>query len=260
MLKNSRAKKSPLKSKPLRNPGQSLEKRLIDTLLDDVLFFYMIATVAVVLAIYEWYRWYFETLPSPILVSVVALGIVAIAAWKMVRGLRAVNKIKLGIAGEKAVGQFLERLRVNGAQVFHDIEGEKFNLDHVVIHSSGIYVIETKMMSKPEKGKSELEFDGVQVKHHGKPIKGDPVTQVNAASYWLGELLSESTGRKLPIRGVVVYPGWYINSPDTRRTKVWVLNPKALPAFIENQPKQIEPEDVHLYAYHLSRFIRSNRA
>ncbi|MDN7138084.1 NERD domain-containing protein [Pseudidiomarina sp. 1ASP75-14] len=213
--------------------------------------------VAVALAVTEWSRWYFDTAPNPILVSVIASVVVAIAAWKIIRGLRAAKTVKLGIAGEKAVGQFLERLRVQGAQVFHDVEGESFNLDHVVIHRSGIYVIETKTMSKPEKGKPELEFDGIQIKYRGKPIKGDPVTQVNAASYWLGELLSESTGRKLPVRGVVVYPGWYINSPDTRRTKVWVLNPKALPTFIESQPSQFEPEDVHLYAYHLSRFIRT---
>ncbi|MFC0445512.1 nuclease-related domain-containing protein [Pseudidiomarina halophila] len=250
-------KKSPLKAKPLRNPGESLEKQLMNIVLDDILFYLLIAMVALALAVTEWSRWYFDSPPNPILVSLLAGVVILVAAWKMVRGVRKTKPIKLGIEGEKAVGQFLERLRVQGAQVFHDIEGENFNLDHVVIHRSGIYVIETKTMSKPDKGKAELEFDGVQIKHRGKPIKGDPVTQVNAASYWLGELLSESTGRKLPVRGVVVYPGWYIHSPDTRRTKVWVLNPKALPTFIENQPKQIEPEDVHLFAYHLSRFIRT---
>ncbi|KFZ30645.1 nuclease [Pseudidiomarina salinarum] len=251
-------KKSPLKSKPLNNPGESLEKRLIDIVFDDILFFFIVAIVVFVLALMEWYRWYFETLPNPILMSVLAAIVVVIAGWKVVRGFRAANAVKLGIAGEKAVGQFLERLRIKGAQVFHDVEGENFNLDHVVIHRSGIYVVETKMMSKPAKGKAELDFDGVQIKYRGKAIMGDPVTQVNAASYWLAELLSESTGRKLPVRGVVVYPGWYINTSDAgSRTKVWVLNPKALPAYIENQPEQIPAEDIYLCAYHLSRYIRT---
>lgn len=251
-------KKSPLKSKPLNNPGESLEKRLINIVFDDILFFLIMAIVAIVLALVEWYRWYSDAPPSPIVMSVFAAVVVAIAAWKVFRGLRAAGAVKLGIAGEKAVGQFLERLRVQGAQVFHDIEGEKFNLDHVVIHRSGIYVVETKMMSKPGRGKTELEFDGIQIKYHGKAIMGDPITQVNAASYWLSELLTESTGRKIPVRGVVVFPGWYINTSDAgRRTKVWVLNPKALPTFIENQPDQLPAEDVHLCAYHLSRFIRT---
>jgi hypothetical protein len=38
-----------------------------------------------------------------------------------------------GREGEKAVGQYLERLRARGYQVLHDIPGENFNIDHVLI-------------------------------------------------------------------------------------------------------------------------------
>ena len=38
--------------------------------------------------------------------------------------------------GERAVGQYLERLRESGPRVFHDVPGVGFNLDHVVIVSS----------------------------------------------------------------------------------------------------------------------------
>ena len=38
---------------------------------------------------------------------------------------------------------------------------------------------------------------------------------------------------------------------------MWVLEPKALPAFIENAPVMIAPSDVALAAFHLSRYVRS---
>jgi len=41
------------------------------------------------------------------------------------------------------------------------------------------------------------------------------------------------------------------------RGKVWVLEPKALPSFIEQEPKTIPPADVALAAFHLSRYVRS---
>lgn len=39
-----------------------------------------------------------------------------------------------------------------------------------------------------------------------------------------------------------------------------MLEPKALPAFIEAEPESISAPDVSLAAYHLSRYVRSVEA
>jgi len=41
------------------------------------------------------------------------------------------------------------------------------------------------------------------------------------------------------------------------RREVWVLNPKGLPSFLENEAAILSAEDVKLASYHLSRFIRA---
>ena len=41
-----------------------------------------------------------------------------------------------------------------------------------------------------------------------------------------------------------------------RQREVRVLEPKALPKYIENSPAAISPEDVAMTAYHLSRYVR----
>jgi hypothetical protein len=72
----------------------------------------------------------------------------------------------------------------------------------------------------------------------------------------LNELLSESTGRKFFVRPVVVFPGWYIEQGAGTTRDIWVLEPKALPAFLAREPAAVPGEDIKLASFHLSRFIR----
>jgi len=122
------------------------------------------------------------------------------------------GSLRLGRDGEKVVGQYLEGLRANGAKVFHDIQGQNFNLDHVVIARSGIYVIETKTYSKPESGRPVIVFNGQSLKINGLPENDKSITQVTAAANWLRSELKESTGKQFKTKPVVVFPGWFIES------------------------------------------------
>jgi hypothetical protein len=251
--------KSPIKAKPLRNPGESLEQQLNDALYNDVLTYALWAMFVVILAGFEWWRWYKSILPNPIVVSVSAVIVVAFSAWKVRYSIKHIKRLKLGLQGEKAVGQFLDDLRETGAKIFHDIPGSNFNLDHVVVSTTGVFVIETKTLSKPDRGEAKLIYNGETVSKHGLEPERNPIIQVRAATKWLGELLKESTGRSFPMRAVVVYPGWYIQpTAEAKTSDVWVLNPKALPTFISNSRSAISPEDVNLCAYHLKRLVRTS--
>jgi hypothetical protein len=70
-------------------------------------------------------------------------------------------------------------------------------------------------------------------------------------------LLLESTGRKFDVMPVVLFPGWFIEQSASSRREIWVLEPKALPAFLEQEQMRLERDDASLAAFHLSRFIRS---
>lgn len=248
---------SPLKSKPLRNPGESLDRKMID-IFDKSVFHVVIIGVIGTTIIQAWLAWYNQKIADPLVISIVLSPVIVFSLVRMYLTLREAKRIKLGRDGEKAVGQFLERLRLDGAQVFHDIEGENFNLDHVVIHRSGVFVIETKTMSKPEKSKPMLFYNGKQILRGGKPIQGDAVTQVKAASSWLHNLLHESTGKRFSIKGIVVFPGWYVKTTELGKSaEVSVLNPRVLPNYIGNSRQQLRDDELHMCAYHLSRYIRT---
>jgi len=251
--------KSPIKANPLRNPGESLNQRIQKIFLDDIGPYFIVASLMVLEAMMEWIRWYQQASPNPVLHSVMAVPCVAALLWKIYKGRQEVKYLKLGLAGELAVGQYLEQLRTHGAHVFHDIPGDGFNLDHVIVHFSGIYVIETKTLSKPDQGESRLIYDGNRISKNGVALSRNPVTQVRAGGQWLRELLQNSTGKQLPIQPVVLFPGWYIQvAANPVNYEIWVLNPKAFSKFLtNNQPLLLKEDEVNMCAFHLSRYIRS---
>jgi len=248
--------RSPLKARPLRNPGQSLDEE-IQRVIDDQAMAPFAAIFALwAIALVEWFGVWRDLPRRPWVFTLVALAGTAVMALRIVRLRRKVRDLRLGRDGELVVGQFLDGLREGGARIFHDVPAEGFNLDHVVISTHGIYVVETKTITKPS-ADAKVIYDGERVTVAGWKPDRDPVKQAAAESNWLRQLLTQSTGRDFPVRGVVVYPRWWVEQTNKDRPhEVWVLEPKALPKWIENAPATISAADVAMAAYHLSRYVR----
>lgn len=249
--------KSPIKDKPLRLPGQSLEEERLKLFEEQVETPLLFAVLFLVLASLEWARYLWDRPPYPFAFTIVAVLSFGFVLWRISKARWRMQALKLGIEGEKAVGQFLERLREHGYQVFHDLVGTGFNVDHVLIGPAGVFTVETKTWSKPVKGEARIRFDGSQVTAASREPARDPIIQARAQSAWLKGLLSESTGRKFDVFPVVVFPGWFIENAAGSLRDIWVLEPKALPKFLEGAPQLLSAEDVKLASFHLSRFIRS---
>lgn len=251
-------KRSPLTSKPLRNPGQSLDLQ-VEEFFDDQIMLPILAVILIwMMAGLEWYRYFVAQPPRPGLVTVMAGGVTVFVAWRLTHMFRRYRALKLGRDGERVVGQFLERLREEGCQVFHDIPGDKFNIDHVVIGPKGVFTVETKTISKPGRGEPKITFDGETILLRGMKPDRDPIIQAKAEAGWLRNFLFESAGRKVSVRPIVTFPGWYIDPPPKGvRYDVWVLETKAIPGWIEHERETLTPEDVKLLSYHLSRYVRT---
>ena len=254
-MKTKIEKRSPLRDKPLRYAGQSTDEQIEDRAFSG-LYWFMLASMSVALAITDWVR-YLSPLPSkPILISVIAVIATFIAVFVTISSVRDINRLKMARDGEKLVAEELIELIRQGATVFHDVRGHKFNIDHVVISPHGIFLIETKTYSKPIKKEAKISFDESHVFIDGKEYERNPIEQVKASTRWLQDLLKESTGVKFPIRPVILFPGWWTD-PIKRGQDIWILNPKALPTFVSNEPIVLKDSDVHLAAFHLSRYIRT---
>jgi hypothetical protein len=254
----TKAKRSPLKGKPLRNPGQSLDEHMRDLVSAYAIGPALFALILSFVAVLEWLKYVESVPPRPVLYFALALAAVAYAVFRFFWVKRKFKALQLGRDGEKDVGQKLELLRKGGYEVFHDVIGDGFNLDHVLIGPAGIFTIETKTHSKPLKGNPPVVFDGEQILIGGSPPDRNPIVQAKAQASWLRELLRGTTGRKFAVRPVIAYPGWFVENRSADRRTIWVLNPKGLPSFLDHEPVHLKPEDICLASSGLSRYITTD--
>ena len=252
--------RSPLKAKSLRVPGQSVDEARL-ALVERMFELPAIASIVfLIVALLEWMDRFLNIPPKPEIWTVAALGSLGFTVWRFVRMRPLVKALRQAHEGERAVGQFLERLRERGYTVFHDLIGSGFNVDHVLIGPAGVFTIETKTWSKPVRGNPTITFDGQELRCGANTPDRDPVIQALAQSSWMRELLRESTGKTFHVWPVVLFPGWFIEDAGATSRRLWVLEPKALPGFLDREPHRASAEDVKLASFHLSRFIRSHEA
>jgi len=217
----------------------------------------MVAAVCAAVVLAEWLVVIFKSPTKPWIPTVLTVLVIGYAAVQMSRIRRRMQRLELGRDGERIVAEELDSLKKEGASVLHDIVGEGFNLDHVVCCPQGVFLIETKTRSAPTDRKPIVVYDGSRVLMNGIEADRNVIQQATALAGWLEKTLLGSTGRRFAVRPVVVFPGWYVE-PGPMGAAVWVLNPKALPAFILHEPVSIDTNDVHLITFHLSRYIRAH--
>jgi len=183
----------------------------------------------------------------PAIFVVLGLGLVASSiSYLMKQGLKYAD-YNLGFHGERVVGEHLNRLMLDGCEVFHDLEVEaKWNIDHIVVSPRGVFVVETKTRRKPtgENG-HKLIFTGTDLEfptwkdQHGLKQAAD-----NAR--WLANFLTKSTGERVEVTPILTFPGWWVERQG--KNTVNVLNPKEirgvvtdnrLPLLDEGQRKRI---------------------
>ena len=245
---------SPIKPK-LRLPGESSNEKIVNLRENALMDYLFIGGCALLLAVNEWFGYLTNSGRHPWALTALAAVTFAYIAPRIWRLKRTVRNLGMGRDGERIVAEQLECLREIGARIFHDVPGEGFNLDHVVISSHGIYAVETKNRTKPSP-KARIVVDGETLTVAGFAPDSNPIEQVSAAARWLEKRLLVSTDKRFFVRGVVVFPSWFVEQRGPRGD-VWVLEPKALPAFIERAPSMLSPSDVALAADHLALYIRS---
>lgn len=164
---------------------------------------------------------------------------------KIFRLLSERRSLKLGLDGELAVAEELNKLMFSGYHVYHDFPAEKFNIDHILIGPAGIFAIETKTRSKriAARGKSSVEitYDGEGLTFPDGYYDAKPLTQAKDQASWLEKWLSSAVGEKVKVEPIVTIPGWFVKR--TSPAGMAVLNPKkGIESYITSRPKGILSE------------------
>jgi len=239
----SNKRRSPTNDKLLRAPGEWLMEQLGH--LDEKIYTTVIIIMfspSFIIATNSFNN--SSTSPNyyvPIVVCCIICVSALIVLWKL---LNKYSNHKLGLMGERAVGEELNKLMRDDCHVYHDFKfnnDDKYNIDHVVVASSGVYCVETKC-SRKRKGlhkrkEHEIVFDGEQL-HYPHNTNSFGVEQTRRNSTQLAQWLSSAVGEKIYVKGILTFPGWYVRESKMAKN-LRVLNPKLIRNYIASQKEKV---------------------
>jgi hypothetical protein len=260
----SRHKKlrSPFTQNLLRGPGQSLLSKL-DAGNEDVVV-YTISAFFTPLVIYAVHisQSYFggakETLFRTLFSVGVALVLFSFSIINLIKLLRQRKNMRLGYAGELAVGQELDQMKHDGFYVYHDFPADNFNIDHIVVGPKGVFAVETKARSKPT---SKNRVKDATVEYDGRMLffpKGNDFKTIERAKRqadWLSTWLSKSIGEPIATRAIVALPGWFVKR--TSSEGIPVVNPRQFSSLFEHiKPRALSESMITRISHQLEQNCR----
>jgi hypothetical protein len=254
-------KRSPLSRDLLRSPGQSLRKRLDELNWDmagNLIFLPMIP-----LMIYSIHLTQTYVLGRPESILRISISVAAgVLAWSFVffrtyKSAHTIWKLRLGYEAELAMGQELDQLMRKGAVVFHDMPAEGFNIDHALVAPNGVFAIETKGRSKPNrnrgKGDANVIYDGKAL-NFPTWTESQPLEQARSQAKWLSKWLSSAVGEPVSVKPVLALPGWFVDRKG--RSDVMVISGRESYSILSTRHETLSPSLIQRIEHQMDQRCR----
>jgi Nuclease-related domain len=230
-------RRSPLNMRIHNTPGEQLRKRL-EVLNENLLLAYMLAALTGPTMLCAWLLirlkavnfFQFKYGFGDWTFLAIAVFTVTLAAFRMTRIVKERWRVRQGLSAEIVTAQHLYSMVKEGCTLFNDIPVDnKFNLDHVVVGSKAVFMVETKSRQKSsERGQDSATviYDGEYLMFPNSYKDKKPIEQARRQAAWLSGYLKEACGEAVKVIPVVALPGWYINNKSQKTSDVYVINGK----------------------------------
>lgn len=255
---------SPLVRDLMRFPGQTLRDQIEQGRYDLAWEASMLVSLPSIVTAVLITTFQFTGRPVPLTVMAFALaGVVGysmLQTRKILALSRQLDQWRLGFDAEAAAGQDLDALMRQGAYLFHDVPGEKFNVDHVVVSPQGVFAVETKGYRKPNNldggtARATVVFDGQRLQFPDWS-SDKPLSQAERQARWLSQWLSTATGDVVRATPVLALPGWFIELKG--RGPVRVFNNTQLKSLLQSRDTQrLESDQIQRILHQLEQRCRN---
>jgi len=236
-------------------PANSLEAR-IEASKEALVPYYYMPVGLLLMVIYEWLRLVHKYQPQPMPITLLILVVIFFCALKVVRTRGEIRTLEARRDGERQVDEQIRRLQSAEAAVLPAFQGEGTPAGRVVISAHGIFFLETVTPVRAKRGRGTITVKDGRVYADGTEIPDDPIGKARRRAQSLCELLSRSEGGNIPVRPVVLFPGWSVEAQGAGE-QVWVLEPGTLPAAVAGAPMALSEAQVCQATFQLTRSIRT---
>ena len=220
-------KREPFKDAVLRPPGESCRKKVmaLEEEIPTLMLWFCTPLIFALVTVYV------PTHPiGCMILALVSLGMTLHLSKKLWSLRDQLRNYQVGFEGERLVGQVINQALAQGCRVYHDVQFEGYNIDHVIVAPAGVYAVETKTRRKGlEAGSHKVKYDGQKLIYPGwDDTYGLDQAERNAKS--LAIWLSSAVGEPVTVKPILTLPGWFIERIGKGR--VHVLTPKEILKFV----------------------------
>ena len=258
-------RRMPHKDSELRFPGQTSLQRLYDLNGDAIYYSSSLVIVPLLICAIYILQLHVSTIQfsrvNIVLIGFLTLLLTGFILVKTVRTLKQRRLARLAYESAVSVGQELNRLMLDGYRIFHDFPAEGVCLDHIVVGSKGVFVVETKARPSAASANTGAE---ITVEYNGHvlyfPDGRDLQTIEKAGSQatWLSDWLGRTVGEPIATRAVVALPGWTVKR--TSADGIPVVNPLQFSSLFEHiQPRHLDDEMIDRIVDRLEKQCRLYR-
>ena len=241
-----------------RVQGESLQERIRDNefkVMEQVMLPAFYAAFAV-LAWLIYITSFQMNLPAAILISIIAVVLIIRGYFKVKKTRWVLKRYRKGLEGERLVGETLNRLSNESTFVFHDIPGNRFNVDHIIVSTRGIFVIETKHFNREIC--SKFFYDGLMIYRVMKDGRKFPcpklLPQIDGEARFIEQEIEHRTDMKLPVIKVAILIGSYIDGTENFKD-YWLLNESSFVTAFCQQKECLDDSVVKLVATHIRTMV-----
>ena len=245
--RKKRGKRNPLCKDILRGAGESLRVKVkeLDGKIDDTLLMLYFGPITIVgfyfMMLYLQGRQF--TYSGIVIYGITIIFGLTFFSIKLYKLLHERNAYRLGLDAELAVGRELNHLMLDGFHVYHDFPEGKYNIDHIVVGPSGMFAVETKGKSKPDKGRgsddAKVIYDGQKLIFPDNKTNTEFISQAKKQAASLSKWLSSAIGEPVTAKPVLALPGWFVERKKTDFTILFGYKENYLKAL---SGKEILPE------------------
>jgi len=179
-----------------------------------------------------------------VITSILCITFMAYFSYNLVTSIREKRTIRAAYDSQVAVAQELNQLMRDGYHVYHNVPGDNFDIDHVIVGHTGVFAVETETRAKP---KTANRMQDTTVTYDGRALyfpKGDDWKTIDLAKHqasWLSTWIQQSVGEPVAVRAVVVLPGWYVKRISA--DGIPVINPQQFSSlFTYIKPRHLSAE------------------
>lgn len=218
--------RSPHDGEPIREIAQAHRDRLEKARMTFFLDATLAPTLTLMPIVYGMGRMLFADEQSWLewsLYGVVSTLLAMLFSFLILRDVQRIRRLTRSLACELAVGQALDHLIRPLAKpyfVFHDYPADTYSIDNVLVTPQGVFVIQTMAREFP------LDLEGrpnkvVSVERERLRFPGwserEVLRKVRLSTLWLRHWLTRHATFSVPVRGILVLPGWSIDDETEHR-------------------------------------------